>query len=98
MEFPKACYVILHISLGPTESQEASSDHLVARDDERFQLRDDIWIERLDEGLLKIYSKRASLPTTGSTRVFWIGICTRLSCRFLTDKQRATKGWIFFTR
>jgi hypothetical protein len=55
-QFPKGCYVILHIGLGPSQAQTDSGQNLIVRDGERFGLRDDIWIERLDESAAKKHS------------------------------------------
>lgn len=52
-EFPKPCYVILHIGRGPTLAQDADGFQLIVSDGARFQLREDIWIERLDESTAK---------------------------------------------
>jgi hypothetical protein len=52
-EFPKSCYVMLHIGTGPSQIQESTGSQLIVNDGERFQLRDDIWIERLDESTAK---------------------------------------------
>ncbi|MGA3333333.1 MAG: hypothetical protein ABSC62_04120 [Terracidiphilus sp.] len=52
-EFPRPCYVILHIGRGPTQAQDAGGFQLIVPDDTRFQLREDIWIERLDESTAK---------------------------------------------
>lgn len=52
-EFPKGCYVILHIGMGPFQVQEAEGSPLIVRDGERFQLSDDTWVERLDESTAK---------------------------------------------
>ena len=46
---PRGCYVFLHVGLGPSREQEANGDGLLVDDGERFHLREDIWIERLDE-------------------------------------------------
>jgi hypothetical protein len=51
--FPKSCYVILHIGLGPSRAQETSGHGLIVQDGKRFYLRDNIWIERLDEATAK---------------------------------------------
>lgn len=50
---PRGCYVMLHIGLGPSQLQEMSSAPLIVRDSDRFDLGDDIWIERLDEETAK---------------------------------------------
>ena len=48
-EFPGPGYVILHIGRGPTKTQDPDGPRLIVRAGERFYLRDDIWIEMLDE-------------------------------------------------
>ena len=50
---PRACYVILHIGLGPSQFQELNGSPLIVRDSERFDLSDDIWLERLVETTAK---------------------------------------------
>ena len=50
---PRGCYVILHIGLGPSQLQEKSSSPLIVKEGERFELSDDIWLERLDENTAK---------------------------------------------
>src|SRR5580692_1785880 len=50
---PRACYVILHIGLGPSQYQELDGSPLIVKDGDRFELSDDIWLERLDEDTAK---------------------------------------------
>lgn len=50
---PRGCYVILHIGMGPSQFQEENGWPLIVKDDERFELGDDIWLERLDENTAK---------------------------------------------
>src|ERR1700730_6444634 len=51
---PKGCYVALHIGLGPSRIEEASGAQMIVTDQSnRFELSDDVWIERLDEQLAK---------------------------------------------
>ena len=45
---PKDCYVALRIGTGPSHS---AAPQLVVTGSERFELSDDVWIERLDEQL-----------------------------------------------
>jgi hypothetical protein len=47
---PRGCYIILHIGLGSSQLQEKSSSPLIVKEGDRFELSDDIWLERLDEG------------------------------------------------
>lgn len=54
---PPACYVILHIGTGPSNIAQSVSPLVVTSSGERFILRDDIWIERLDEELAKHIQK-----------------------------------------
>ena len=51
-ELPRGCYVVLHVGRGPSSYQEAN-DGLIVQDGERFQLRDNVWIERLDKSTAK---------------------------------------------
>jgi len=46
-------YVMLHIGLGPSQLQEMSGSPLIVRGSDRYELSDDIWIERLDEETAK---------------------------------------------
>jgi hypothetical protein len=58
---PESCYVILHIA--PGHGQVAVQSPLVVQNDgDRFQLRDDIWIERLDEQLAKNIQQACEPP------------------------------------
>src|SRR5271170_2875357 len=50
---PRGCYVILHIGNGPSQLQEKNSSPLIVKDGDRFELSDDIWLERLDEQTAK---------------------------------------------
>lgn len=50
---PKACYVILHIGVGPSLADQSPSPLVVTDARSRFDLSGDIWIERLDEELAK---------------------------------------------
>lgn len=50
---PPSCYVVLHIGAGPSQHQEQRGQRLIVKDGERFSLRDDLWIERLDEAVAK---------------------------------------------
>jgi hypothetical protein len=50
---PTGCYVMLHVGLGPSQIQEVNSSPLIVRDGDRFELSNDIWIERLDEETAK---------------------------------------------
>jgi len=52
-EFPRGCYVILHVGMGPSREQEANGNGLLVGNGERFHLSADIWIERLDESTSK---------------------------------------------
>lgn len=55
---PEACYVLLHIGLGPSVAEEKNGLSLVVTDtNPRFPLSDNIWIERLDEQLAKHIQK-----------------------------------------
>jgi hypothetical protein len=49
---PEACYVMLHIGTGPSNLEVGSVPPLVVqRNRRRFELREDIWIEKLDRRL-----------------------------------------------
>jgi hypothetical protein len=50
---PRACYVILHIGLGPSQLQEPYGSPLIVKDGDRFELSDDIWLERMEEKTAK---------------------------------------------
>lgn len=50
---PRSCYVMLHIRNGLAFNEEKAAGPLVVQPNERFNLNDDIWIERLDEELAK---------------------------------------------
>lgn len=50
---PTGCYVMLHVGLDPSQIQEVNSSPLIVRDGDRFELSNDIWIERLDEETAK---------------------------------------------
>src|ERR1035438_7979652 len=51
---PKGCYVALHIGTGPSRIEEAGGVRMIVTDqNKRFELSDDLWIERLDEQLAK---------------------------------------------
>jgi hypothetical protein len=52
-ESPKESYVILHIGMGPGPTHDIAASRLIVQEGERFQLRDDVWIERLDESTAK---------------------------------------------
>ena len=57
----ESCYVILQIGVGP--GRVAPSDALIVqKNGERFELRDDIWIERLDEEFSKNIQKACEPP------------------------------------
>jgi hypothetical protein len=70
-EFPGSCYVILHIAMGPREINETKSDDLVVRNGERFELRDDIWIERLDEQTAKNVQEACEPPNYQIKKSIW---------------------------
>ena len=54
MQSPQACYVVLHIGLGPSDAEEKSGSSLVVTDaDRRFPLSGEIWIEKLDTQVAK---------------------------------------------
>jgi hypothetical protein len=58
---PESCYVILHIA--PGHGQVVThSPLLVQNDGDRFGLRDDIWVERLDERLAKNIQQACEPP------------------------------------
>jgi hypothetical protein len=62
----EGCYVVLHIGTGPSASTEKSGSPLVVRNGRnRFVLRDDIWIERLDEQLAKNIQHACQPPNYG---------------------------------
>ncbi len=46
---PRGCYVILHLGLGPSQLQEKNGSPLIVKEGDRFELSDDIWLEKLDE-------------------------------------------------
>jgi hypothetical protein len=48
---PKGCYVILHLGSEPSQFGSGDDAQLVTAHDQRFDLNDDTWIERLDEEL-----------------------------------------------
>lgn len=51
--FPKPCYVALHLGTGPSNLDQKNSSTPMVAANSRFQLCDDIWIERLEEQLAK---------------------------------------------
>lgn len=61
-EFPKPCYVILHLGIGPSSLQRGGEPEVVAEIGERFVLSDDIWIERLDVELAINVQKACEPP------------------------------------
>jgi hypothetical protein len=58
---PESCYVVLHIAPG-RGVVVGHSPLIVSNDGERFQLRDDIWIERLNERLAKNIQQACEPP------------------------------------
>jgi hypothetical protein len=58
---PESCYVILHIAPGHG-SIDAQDRLIVQIDRERFDLGDDVWIERLDEQLAKNIQQACEPP------------------------------------
>jgi hypothetical protein len=58
---PESCYVILHIALGPAHAVE-HTPLIVEKDGDRFELREDIWIERLNERLAKNIQQACEPP------------------------------------
>lgn len=60
---PQGCYVVLHIGTGPSRIEEKNRPQLIVTDDSiRFELSDDIWIERLDEQFAKHIQKACEPP------------------------------------
>jgi hypothetical protein len=59
---PKPCYVILHIGTGPSHYEEKNGLALIVKDGERFALRGDIWIERLEDQVAKKVQKACEPP------------------------------------
>ena len=58
---PDSCYVILHIAPGHGHVSERSP-LIVQKDGDRFELRDDIWVERLNEQLAKNIQQACEPP------------------------------------
>jgi hypothetical protein len=71
IEFPKGCYVMLHVGAGPSWPQQAAGPELIVRDGERFQLTDDIWIERLDEATAKNIQQACEPPHYKINKEIW---------------------------
>lgn len=59
--FPKPCYVILHIGVGPSRHDESNGLALIVKDGEQFALSNDIWIERLEEQAAKNVQKACNI-------------------------------------
>ena len=60
---PTGCYVMLHIGTGPSRIDDNSSSRLIVTDDrKRFELSEEIWIERLDGQLAKHIQKACEPP------------------------------------
>src|SRR5215469_3808019 len=58
---PQPCYVVLHIAPGHGQVVE-QSPLIVQKDGDRFELREDIWIERLNERLAKNIQQACEPP------------------------------------
>ena len=58
---PESCYVILHIAPGHGNVAKHST-LVVEKDGDRFELREDIWIERLNERLAKNIQQACEPP------------------------------------
>lgn len=66
------CYIILHIGTGPSASEEKTGSCLVVRDRlSRFELTDNIWIERLDEQLAIKILRACDPPNYSITKDEW---------------------------
>jgi hypothetical protein len=62
--FPNAHYVVLHIGEGRTELQDVSLTAI--GDTRRFDLTEDIWIERLGWTTWPTCSLRPAMPTSST--------------------------------
>src|SRR6266852_5809831 len=70
---PEACYAVLHIGTGPSRREEEQAiSPLIVRAGDRFNLNDDMWIERLDEQVARNIQK--SLDFTGRLKAEGIRI------------------------
>jgi hypothetical protein len=58
---PESCYVVLHIAPGH-DREVGRSPLIVQNDGDRFELREDIWIERLNEQLAKNIQQACEPP------------------------------------
>ena len=70
-ESPNGCYVILHIGTGPSQDQEQTEPTLIVNERERFQLCDDIWIEKLDEGTARNIQQACEPAHYKTNRDIW---------------------------
>jgi hypothetical protein len=66
---PQACYVMLHIGTGPSHSEQETAPLVVSDTNVRFELRDDVWIERLDTELAKHIQTACEPPNYRITNV-----------------------------
>jgi hypothetical protein len=57
--------------MGPLNANDAVPDELIVRDGERFELRDDIWIERLDEQTAKNVQEACEPPNYQINKSIW---------------------------
>ena len=60
----EACYAVLHVGTGPSKlAEQKAPSRLIVRDGEaRFELGDDIWIERFDQQISKNIQKACEPP------------------------------------
>jgi hypothetical protein len=77
----KGCYVVLHLGAEPSTGMEKNGSPLVVRGrGSRFILRDDIWIERLDEQVARNVQQACDPPnykieTHGTDRHLYAFVC-----------------------
>ena len=59
---PEPRYIVLHIGTGPSRLEAKSGSQLIVRNRRRFQLTDDIWIERLGKRIAKRVQRACDPP------------------------------------
>lgn len=65
----QACYVMLHIGVGPSHLQQDTAPLVVSDANRRFELSNDIWIERLETELAKHVQSACEPPNYGINNV-----------------------------
>lgn len=65
----EGCYVVLHIGSGPSANQDALFPMVVRDGNPRFQLSNDIWIERLNQQLANNVQEACEPPHHNANRI-----------------------------